>query len=174
MGHPKNSECRLWRIFLYVSLELECSKSQPSKWCRRKSYQIRTKSSGSFILDPSPHRRTMENLSCTSTCLVNQRPLYPSSNGIWEGTPATPNDLLIGNHFLPPVPEEQSKVNPRDLVWSTENLALLAKVWFRTRSPTQKQMVPKEREPERRRSCFGDGTFPQEDMENGSCTRNIK
>ena len=54
------------------------------------------------------------------TCLVNQRPLYPSSNGIWEGPPVTPNDLLIGNHFPPPVPEEQSKVNPRDLVRSRE------------------------------------------------------
>ena len=54
------------------------------------------------------------------TCLVNQRPLYPSSNRIWEGPPVTPNDLLIGNHFPPPVPEEQSRVNPRDLVRSTE------------------------------------------------------
>ena len=54
------------------------------------------------------------------TCLVNQRPLYPSSNSIWEGPPVTPNDLLIGNHFPPPVPEEQSRVNPRDLVRSTE------------------------------------------------------
>ena len=54
------------------------------------------------------------------TCLVNQRPLYPSSNGIWEGPTVTPNDLLIGNHFPPPVSEEQSKVNPRDLVRSTE------------------------------------------------------
>jgi len=27
---------------------------------------------------------------------------------------------LIGNHFPPPEPEEQSKVNPRDLVRSTE------------------------------------------------------
>ena len=34
-------------------------------------------------------------------------------------------------------------------------------------------MVPKEREPERRRSCFGDGTYSQENMEDGSCTRNI-
>ena len=31
-----------------------------------------------------------------------------------------PNNLLIRNHFPPPVPEEQSKVNPRDLVRSTE------------------------------------------------------
>ena len=54
------------------------------------------------------------------TCLINQRPLYPSSNGIWENPPIMPNDLLIGNNFPPPVPEEQSKVNPRDLVRSTE------------------------------------------------------
>ena len=32
-----------------VSLELGCSTSQPSKWCSRKSYQICTKSTGSFV-----------------------------------------------------------------------------------------------------------------------------
>ena len=35
-------------------------------------------------------------------------------------TTLQPNDLSIGNHFPPPEPEEQSKVNPRDLVRSTE------------------------------------------------------
>ena len=54
------------------------------------------------------------------TCLINQRPLYPSSNGIWESPPITPNDLLIGNHFPPPMPEVESKVNPRHLMRSTE------------------------------------------------------
>ena len=39
------------------------------------------------------------------TCLVDSRPLYPSSNEIWEGPPVTPNDLLIGHHFPPPAPE---------------------------------------------------------------------
>ena len=34
------------------------------------------------------------------TCLINQRPLYPSSNGIWESPPITPNDLLNENHFF--------------------------------------------------------------------------
>ena len=41
------------------------------------------------------------------TYLVNSRPLYPSSDGIWESPPATPNDLLIGHHFPPPVPEQE-------------------------------------------------------------------
>ena len=41
------------------------------------------------------------------TCLVNQAPLYPSSNGFWECPLVTPKDLLIGNHFPPPVTEEQ-------------------------------------------------------------------
>ena len=40
------------------------------------------------------------------TYLVNSRPLYPSSNEIWEGPPITPNDLLIGHHFPPPAPEQ--------------------------------------------------------------------
>jgi len=49
MGHPEKLECCLWRIFFYVSLELECSTSQPSKWCSRKSYQICKKSTWSFV-----------------------------------------------------------------------------------------------------------------------------
>ena len=73
-------------------------------------------SSKTQVLTEEQSRTFLEQV----TCLVNQRPLYPSSNGIWEGPPVTPNDLLIGNHFPPPVPEEQSKVNPRDLVRSTE------------------------------------------------------
>ena len=52
--------------------------------------------------------------------LINQRPLYASSNGIWESPPVTPNDLLIGNHFPLPMPEVKSKVNPRHLMRSTE------------------------------------------------------
>ena len=54
------------------------------------------------------------------TYLVNSRPLYPSSNEIWEGPPVTPNDLLIGHHFPPPAPEQVERVNPRHLMRSTE------------------------------------------------------
>ena len=35
------------------------------------------------------------------TYLVNSRPFYPSSDGIWESPPVTPNKLLIGHHFPP-------------------------------------------------------------------------
>ena len=45
--------------------------------------------------------------------LVNSRPLYPSSDEIWESPPITPNDLLIGHHFPPPAPEQNQTVNPR-------------------------------------------------------------
>ena len=54
------------------------------------------------------------------TYLVNSRPLYPSSNEIWEGPPVTPNNLLIGHHFPPPGPEQVERVNPRHLMRSTE------------------------------------------------------
>ena len=54
------------------------------------------------------------------TFLINQRPLYPSSNEIWESPPITPNDLLIENRFPPPMKEVESKVNPRHLTSSTE------------------------------------------------------
>ena len=53
--------------------------------------------------------------------LNKERPLYPSSNGIWESPPITPNDLsLIGDHFPPPISEVESKVNPKHLLGSTE------------------------------------------------------
>ena len=54
------------------------------------------------------------------TYLVNSRPLYPSSDGIWESPPATPNDLLIGHHFPPPAPKQEERVNPQHLMRSTE------------------------------------------------------
>ena len=54
------------------------------------------------------------------TYLVNSRPPYPSSEGIWKNSPVTPNDLLIGHHFLPPAPEQEERVNPRHLMRSTE------------------------------------------------------
>ena len=53
--------------------------------------------------------------------IVNSRPLYPSSNNIWECPPVTPNDLLIGQHSAPPQPPPEDRVNPRHLLRSTEN-----------------------------------------------------
>ena len=54
------------------------------------------------------------------TYLINGRPLYPSSVEIWETPSVTPNDLLIGRHFPPPMPEPEHRVNPRHLMRSTE------------------------------------------------------
>ena len=54
------------------------------------------------------------------TYLVNSQPFYPSSDGIWESPPVTPNDLLIGHHFLPPAPEQEERVNLLLLRRSTE------------------------------------------------------
>ena len=101
------------------------------------------------------------------TCLINQRPLYPSSNGIWENPPITPNDLLVGNHFPPPMPEVESKVNPRHLMRGTEkrvqefwncwmknfapNLLPRSK-WFRKRENLRKGDLVLEIEPTPRRT----------------------
>ena len=54
------------------------------------------------------------------TYLVNSRPLYPSSDGIWESPLVTPNHLLIGHHFPPPAPEQEETVNPPHLMRTTE------------------------------------------------------
>ena len=51
-----------------------------------------------------------------NTYLANSQPLYPSSDDIFSDPPITPNDLIIGQHSSPPIPEEESKVNPRNLL----------------------------------------------------------
>ena len=55
------------------------------------------------------------------TYMVNSRPLYPSSEDIWEEPPITPNDLLIGQHNPPPQPELEARVNPKHLLRSVQN-----------------------------------------------------
>ena len=54
------------------------------------------------------------------TYQVNIRPLYPSSDSIWETPPITPNDILLGQHSTPPQLEFEERVNPRDMLRSTE------------------------------------------------------
>jgi hypothetical protein len=56
-----------------------------------------------------------------TTYLINSRPLYPSSERVWESPPITPNDILIGTHNSPPQPEPEEKINPRDLLRNTED-----------------------------------------------------
>ena len=55
------------------------------------------------------------------TYMVNGRPLYPSSDDIWEAPPITPNDLLLGHYNPPPQPEPEERTNPRQLLRSTQN-----------------------------------------------------
>ena len=106
---------------------MEHTTSQPSKRSGRKSHQISKTSLRRFIKEPNLHRGTVENVSGRSNLFdqwivlycIYGRPLYPSSVEIWETSPVTPNDLLIGRHFPPPVPEPEQRVNPRYLMRST-------------------------------------------------------
>lgn len=77
--------------------------------------EIRLASIGRLFQELIFHGGTVESTSCRSEILVNSRPLYTSSNGIWESSPVTLNDLLIGHHFPPAAPEQdlEERVNPR-------------------------------------------------------------
>lgn len=86
------------------------------------------------------------------TYIINDRPLYPSSDDIFESPPITPNDILLGHHNPPPQAEPEKRVNPRDLLrnvqktvqdfWETwikyfaPNL-LPRNKWFKTRDNIQ-------------------------------------
>lgn len=54
------------------------------------------------------------------TYMINNRPLYPSFNDIFEAPPITPNDILLGYHNQALQPESSERVNPRDLIRSIE------------------------------------------------------
>ena len=101
------------------------------------------------------------------TYLVNSRPPYPSSDGIWKNSPVTPNDLLIGHHFPPPAPEQEERVNPRHLVRCTEKRVqefwkcwikyfapnlLPRNKWYRPRENLQEGDLVLEMEPTPRRT----------------------
>ena len=70
------------------------------------------------------------------TYMINGRPLYPSSDGLWESPPVTPNDILIGQHSSPPQPENEDCANPRELLRSTERrVNEFWKCWLKYFSP---------------------------------------
>ena len=50
------------------------------------------------------------------TCIINIRPLNPSSVEIWEEPPSTPNHIPIGQQSLSSQPEQEGRVNPRQML----------------------------------------------------------
>ena len=102
-----------------------------------------------------------------TTYVINGRPLYPSSDSIWESPPITPNDILIGHHLSIPQPEPEERINPRHLLRSTENRVnefwrcwmryfapnlLPRNKWFRTRENLQVDDLVLEIDPNHKRS----------------------
>lgn len=102
-----------------------------------------------------------------TTYIINGRPLYSSSNDIWETPPITPNDILIGQHLPPPQPEPEERINPRNLLRSTQDRVnefwkcwmryfapnlLPRNKWFRTRENIQVDDLVFEVDPNHKRS----------------------
>ena len=101
------------------------------------------------------------------TYMVNGRPLYPSSDNIWEAPPITPNQILLGQHNPPPQPDFESRVNPRDLVRCVQSRVcefwnswlkyfaphlLPRNKWFRTRDNLQVGDLVLEVDPKHKRT----------------------
>lgn len=101
-----------------------------------------------------------------TTYVINGRPLYPSSNDIWETPPITPNDIVIGQHLRPPQPEPKERINPRHLLRSTQDRVnefwkcsmryfapnlLPRNKWFRTRENVQVDDLVLEVDPNHKR-----------------------
>ena len=73
-----------------------------------------------------------------TTFIINGRPLYLSSNNIWESPPITPNDILMGHHLPLPHSESEERVNPRLLLRSThDRVNEFWKCWMRYFAPNQ-------------------------------------
>ena len=102
-----------------------------------------------------------------TTYIINGRPLYSSSNNIWESPPITPNDILMGHHLPLPQPESEERVNPRHLLRSTQDRVnefwkswmryfapnlLPRNKWFRTRENVEVDDLVLELDPNQKRS----------------------
>ena len=123
------------------------------------------------------------------TYQINSRPLYPSSDSIWETPPITPNDILLGQHSTPPQPEWEEKVNPRDMIRSTEKRVndfwccwmkyfapnlLPRNKWFRTRENVKEGDLVLELDSKHKRCQWKMaiiiGTYPGND----GCVRKVR
>jgi hypothetical protein len=68
--------------------------------------------------------------------VVNSRPLYPSSDNVWESPQVTPNDILLGQHNFPSHPDPEDRINPRDLLRCTQNrITDFWKCWMKYFAP---------------------------------------
>ena len=113
------------------------------------------------------------------TYIINGRPLYPSSNNIWETPPITPHDILIGHHPSPPQPEPEERTNPGHLLKCTQNRVnefwkcwmkyfapnlLPRNKWYRIRENVEVDDIVLELDPKNKRSQWKlarvIGTYP--------------
>ena len=114
--------------------------------------------------------------------VINSRPLYLPSDKIWEDPPVTPNDLVMGPHYIVPQPGPDVIVNPRDLNRSVQKRVnefwrlwiryyapeLLARSkWFSQQANLGVGDLVLERDPNARRGRWGlyvvESVYPGED-----------
>ena len=123
------------------------------------------------------------------TFQINSRPLYPSSDSIWESPPITPNDILLGQHSTPPQPEYQERVNPRNMIRSTERRVnefwrcwmkyfapnlLPGNKWFRTRENAKEGDLVLELDPKHKRCQWKMTIIVRTYPENDGCVRKVR
>ena len=78
-----------------------------------------------------------------NTNVVNSRPLYLSSESIWEEPPITPNDLLIGPHCTLPVPIPEDRVTPRHLMKAVQQR--IQQFWVAWQKYFAPQLLPRNK-----------------------------
>jgi len=96
-------------------MAMEHTSRKPSEWRRGNPHQVCQTKSQAFT------EEQWRTLLSETTYIINGHPLYPSSNDIWETPPITLNDILIGQHLPPPQPEPEERINPRNLLRSTQD-----------------------------------------------------
>ena len=123
------------------------------------------------------------------TFQINSRPLYPSSDSICKSPPITPNDILLGQHSTPPQPEYEERVNPRNMIRSTERRVnefwrcwmkyfapnlLPRNKWFRTRENAKEGDLVSELDPNHKRCQWKLAIIVSTYPGNDGCVRKVR
>ena len=123
------------------------------------------------------------------TFQINSRPLYPSSDSIRESPPITPNDILLGQHSTPPQPEYEERVNPRNMIRSTERRVnefwrcwmkyfapnlLPSNKWFRTRENVKEGDLVLDLDPKHKRCQWKMAIIVRTYPANDGCVRKVR